>query len=64
MTPLSTGQLGYGLRHIHLSLGRDNGDWLVGSPRIGQHAHLTEFYYTIGTNVEAIIAFWDDVLKS
>lgn len=59
MTPLSTGQLGYGLRHIHLSsLGRDNGDWLAaGSPRIGQHAHLAEFYYTIRRNVEAIIAF-------
>lgn len=34
---------------------------LARSPRIGQHAHLSEFYYTIVTNVEAIIAFWDDV---
>lgn len=43
MTPLSTGQLGYGLRHIHLSsLGRDNGDWLA-LPELGNTPTLPSF---------------------
>lgn len=49
---------GYGTS-TSAALGATTGTgWLLaGSPRIGQHAHLAEFYYTIRRNVEAIIAF-------